>query len=101
VIRVNDILPITDYFVLITCANVRHVKALSAELRKTLKNKDEALPRVEGSGLGWWHLLDLGAVVVHLFEEKARAYYDMDNLLADAEVMEWQNEKIGDGSDKE
>ena len=90
VIEVGEIIPITDFFVLITCSNRRHVDALSQEIMKAMKEKMSGNPRVEGRGAGWWVLLDAGIVVVHLFEERARDFYDLDNLWADAREIDWK-----------
>jgi ribosome-associated protein len=87
---VGEIIPITDFFVLVTCSSGRHVRALVEEIQKALKEQQIHVPRVEGSGGGWWVLLDAGAVVVHLFEEEARRFYDLDHLWADAALVEWE-----------
>ena len=90
---VGKIIPITDFFILITCSSRRHVKALSQEIIKVLKKKKVTVPGIEGSNYGWWMLIDAGSVVVHLFEEEARKFYDLDHLWADAEIMDWQKKK--------
>jgi ribosome-associated protein len=90
VIEVGEVIPITDFFVLVTCSNRRHVDTLSQEVLKALKEKISGNPRVEGRGAGWWVLLDAGIVVVHLFEERARDFYDLDNLWADAREIDWK-----------
>ena len=46
--------------------------------------KAEIQGEMEGDETGRWILLDLGEVVVHLFQEEAREYYDLDHLWADA-----------------
>ena len=90
VLEVGEILPITEFFVLVTGTSPRHVRALTEELTKKFKENKLGVPSVEGSDIGWWVLLDAGGVIVHVFEEKAREFYELDSLWADARVVEWQ-----------
>jgi ribosome-associated protein len=90
VLEVGEILPITEFFVLVTGTSPRHVRALTEEMTKKFKEKKLGVPTVEGSEIGWWVLLDAGGVVVHVFEEKAREFYELDSLWADARSVAWQ-----------
>jgi ribosome-associated protein len=85
-------MPITDYFVLVTGTNPRHVKAMTEEIRKTIKDEHQLIASIEGADVGWWVLLDIGPVVVHLFQETARSYYELDELWADADKVEWKRQ---------
>jgi len=89
VLEVGEILPITEFFVLVTGTGPRHIKALTEELIKEFKDKKLGVPSVEGSEIGWWVLLDAGGVIVHLFQEKAREFYELDDLWADARPLDW------------
>lgn len=95
VLEVGSYLPITDFFVFITCTNRRHLLALSEELLKFLKETWPEGIRAEGVEAGWWVLLDAGPVVIHLFEERARRYYDLDQLWADAGEVDWRKGPLG------
>lgn len=88
----GEILPITEFFVLVTGTSPRHVRALTEEMTKKFKEKKLGVPTVEGSEIGWWVLLDAGGVVVHVFEEKAREFYELDSLWADARSVAWQEQ---------
>ncbi|MBU0754156.1 MAG: ribosome silencing factor [Planctomycetes bacterium] len=90
IIEVAEIMPLMDYFVLITGMNPRHIKGMTQELSKVIKDFYKEKPSVEGADAGWWVLLDAGSVVIHLFEEKARAFYEMDELWADAREVDWK-----------
>ena len=71
----------TDYFVIATADNERQLRALIEAVEGAL---DEVSPethmRLEGSTEGGWVLLDLGAVVVHLFSLEQRAKYNLEGL---------------------
>ncbi len=78
----------TDYFVLVTGTSDRHVQAMAERVRLRLKNEHHLLPfAFEGLETGQWILLDYGDVVLHLFQEEQRGYYDLDHFWADAPVV--------------
>ncbi len=70
----------------------RHILALCDEILKTIKKEKIGDTHVEGRGTGWWVLLDADTVVVHLFEERSREFYDLDNLWADARIVDWKEQ---------
>lgn len=86
ILDVRDALCIVDYFVIATGRNPRHLRALADHLRRLTRDElGLAVPREEGTaGGGRWLLLDLGDVIVHLFDAETRAYYDLEGLWADA-----------------
>jgi ribosome-associated protein len=85
VLRVGDILAITDVFVMASASNTRQVKTIVEEVERAIAEHDGSRPRsVEGLGDASWVLLDYGDVVVHVFLAETRAFYDLDRLWADA-----------------
>lgn len=81
---------ITDYFVIATVDNVRQSRAIEDELLKQLKLEQNIRPLgLEGIGSteGGWALFDYGDVIVHLFTEESRAYYDLESLWNNAIVV--------------
>lgn len=80
---------ISDYFLIMTATSTRHAQTLSDHIE--LEMKAAAMPplRIEGYRDGRWILLDFGAVVVHVFVEEERAYYDLERLWGDAERAEY------------
>jgi len=81
---VSGLLVITDVFVIATGTSRRHVKTLAEETETQLKADDRRPLRREGFEDGTWVLLDYGDVVVHVFDEETRAYYDLERLWGDA-----------------
>jgi ribosome-associated protein len=80
VLDLREIASFTDYFVIVSGANERQVQAISDEVYETLKKSGHAAARVEGYKTAEWILLDYGDFVVHVFEQKARKFYDLERL---------------------
>ena len=92
VLRTEDITTLCDYFVICTGTSSTHIKALTDEIDKAMSEAGEPPLRREGYRGGSWVLLDFGSVIVHLFSEQARSFYDLEHLWADATVVpasEW------------
>ena len=70
----------TDYFLIVTARNVKQSQAISEEIRLRLGRAGLKAVQVEGYHQGDWILMDYGSLVVHIFSEKARAFYDLERL---------------------
>lgn len=75
---------VTDLFLIATGTSNRHVKTLVDEVEEKLRGNGRKPLRREGVEYGRWVLLDYGDLVIHLFDEETRAYYDLERLWADA-----------------
>ena len=75
---------IADYFLIMSATNTRQAQAIADEITETLKAEGRPALRVEGRQEGRWILIDLGAVVVHIFLDEERAYYNLERLWGDA-----------------
>ncbi|MDI6710245.1 MAG: ribosome silencing factor [Thermoanaerobacterales bacterium] len=80
---------ISDYFVLVSGRSTTHVQALAEHIQETLERETgvRALRR-EGYREGRWVLLDYGDVIVHIFVEEERAFYNLERLWGDATPVE-------------
>ncbi len=87
VINVEKVTSIADYLVLTTAMSSRQVSAMAKEIREFVKHGGGNVVSVEGLDEGWWVLMDLGDVIVHIMQEDARRYYDLDMLWADGRVV--------------
>lgn len=84
----RDLTPLTDFFVICTADNERQLKAMVEKVTDTLKRQhDVAVWRVEGRESRGWVLIDYADVVVHIFSEEQREYYDLEGLWNDARVL--------------
>jgi ribosome-associated protein len=88
ILGMEEVLPVADYFVIGTGRNARHVDSMVEYVEKRLKELRIPILNRSGKDTSWWVLLDLGAIVVHVFRREAREYYDLEMLWADAERVE-------------
>lgn len=82
-IRVLDLTGVTtfaDFFVICSAANLRQAQAITDEIALQLKKQGERPTSVEGYDTGEWVLSDYADLIVHVFSEKARQFYDLDRL---------------------
>ena len=91
VLNVRKLTPIFDYFVIATGTSRRQLHAMADEIERVLgKELGSERLGIEGYEGSRWILLDFGEVVVHLFDEEARQYYDLENLWCDAEQVPFE-----------
>jgi ribosome-associated protein len=93
VLDVAELLSITDYFVICSASSDRQIKTVIQAVEERVRRDLGLRPvRREGEGdAGWW-LLDYVDVVVHVFGEEQRAYYDLERLWRDAPRPGWAAE---------
>ena len=90
VLRVGDILAITDYFVIASASNPRLVRTVVQEIEDQVARASGPRPtRVEGLNEAEWVLADYGAFVVHVFHTEARQYYELERLWSDVPSIDW------------
>ena len=88
VLDLREIASFTDFFVITSGGNERQVQAISDEVYETLKKAGSTAARVEGYKTAEWILLDYGDFVVHIFEQKARSFYDLQRLWRESKRVE-------------
>jgi ribosome-associated protein len=85
VLDLRAVASFTDYFVIASGTNVRQVQAVADEVVERVRKEHRSKPaRVEGYNTAEWVLLDYGDFILHVFEEKARRFYDLERLWRDA-----------------
>lgn len=87
-LNTHNLTVLADYFVICTATSTTHVKTLSEEVEKILSEAGEPPLRREGYRSGSWVLLDFGCVIVHVFVDETRRFYDLEHLWADAEEVD-------------
>jgi ribosome-associated protein len=93
VLDVGAVLAITDFFVITSAANKRLVRTLADEVEEKVKVAGGPAPlRVEGVADSGWVLIDYGDIVVHVFGDEMRRFYDIERLYRDVPVVPWQEQ---------
>jgi ribosome-associated protein len=90
VMAVGEVLSIADHFVIASAPNDRQVKAIAEEVERAVDLAGGGKPlRVEGMDALRWVLLDYGDLVVHVFLDEERDFYELERLWADVPVLAW------------
>ena len=84
ILEVRNISSFTDYFLICSGSSDRQVQAIASHIEEELAKKGISLIGQEGKTEGRWVLLDCGDVVIHVFYQPTREFYDLERLWADA-----------------
>lgn len=87
VLKTEELTTLADYFVLCTAASSTQVKAMSDACEEAMEKNGEQVHHIEGHRGGTWLLMDFSSVVVHIFMDEARKFYDLERLWGDAEEI--------------
>ena len=87
-LKIDRVSSLADYFLICTGTSSTHVKTLCDYAEYTLEQRGEQMLSREGHRGNSWELLDYGSIVVHVFTEEARKFYDLERLWADAELVD-------------
>ena len=87
-LKIDKISSLADYFIICTGTSNTHVRTLSDTAEFALEQAGENLLGREGHRGNTWELLDFGSIVVHIFTDEARHFYDLERLWADAEQVD-------------
>ena len=87
-LRIDKVSSLADYFIICTGTVNTHVKTLCDYAEYTMEQLGEHMLGREGHRGNSWELLDFGSVVVHVFTDEARRFYDLERLWADAEFVD-------------
>lgn len=98
ILDVSDVLVICDVFVITSAPNTRLVRTVVEEVERAVKAAGGPDPRIEGTDDWRWVLMDFGGLVVHVFLEETRRYYELERLFADVPVIAGPTGPAADGA---
>ena len=87
-LKIDRVSSLADYFLICTGTSNTHVKTHCDYAEYTLEQLGEPMLSREGHRGNAWELLDFGTIVVHVFTDEARKFYDLERLWADAEQVD-------------
>lgn len=88
VLKLIEITSFADYFVICTGTSTRQVQAIADEIEDRLKQQKVRPLNIEGYHNAEWVLMDYGSMIVHVFSENSRRFYDLERLWRDAEKLD-------------
>jgi ribosome-associated protein len=94
VLDVSGYSSFSDYFVICTGQSGRQVQGIADNLEAGLKQQGLRPLGVEGKREGQWVLMDYGDVIIHLFYEPVRRFYDLESLWSEAAQVEWDDPAV-------
>ena len=91
VIDVSEVMPIVGVFVVTSAGNSRLVRTIAGDVEDRIRIDHHRSPvRTEGMSESQWILLDYGDVVVHVFAEETRRFYEIERLYRDRPNVDWR-----------
>ena len=85
---------ICKYFVICTGTSNTHVNYIESNIKKTISRDLGEKPfHIEGNNIGEWVLMDYSDIIVHVFQEKTRAFYNIEDFWGDAKFKNYKEEE--------
>jgi ribosome-associated protein len=88
VLDLTGVTSLFDFFVLVTGGSRRQLAAIAEEIERGLKTLGEKKLSISGMEEGRWVVMDYGSIVIHLFDEETRSFYNLENLWADGRLVD-------------
>lgn len=88
VLKLVELTTFADYFVICSGNSARQVQAIADEIEDQLRQQKARPLNIEGYNNAEWILMDYGSVIVHVFSENSRRFYDLERLWRDAERID-------------
>lgn len=88
IIDISGISVIADYFIIATGNNVNQVQALADNVEEKLAKAGFTTDRIEGFQTASWILMDYGDIIVHIFSQEDRIFYDLERIWRDGRMIE-------------
>lgn len=83
----HEIADFTDYFIICSGTSDRMLDALAQSVSDEARNKFKIHSKIEGVGSDGWLVVDLGDIVVHMFSQEQRNYYQLEQLWERAKTL--------------
>lgn len=90
VIDIHEVSVLADYFIISTAKNLNQVQAMVDHVEEILGRAGYEVKHVEGSRGSSWILMDFGDVILHIFDEENRLFYDLERIWRDGVQVDAQ-----------
>ena len=88
IIDISEVSVLADYFIIASGSNRSQVQALSDNVEETLGRAGNPVKQVEGYDTANWILLDFGDIIVHVFDNENRLFFDLERIWRDGKLVE-------------
>jgi ribosome-associated protein len=83
---------VSDFFVVCSGTSITHIQSIAEGVKDRLREEAKMRARPEGDAQSYWMILDYGDVILHIFSDETREFYDLERLWSDAKVTRWATE---------
>ena len=90
IIDIHNVSVIADYFVIASGTNSNQVQAIVDNVEEQLGRAGFEAKQIEGNRNSSWILMDYGDVIVHVFDEENRLFYDLERIWRDGKILDAQ-----------
>lgn len=94
ILDLRRISPVADYFVICTGSSGRQMRATADQISEFGRSVGQKVWHIEGMDSGMWIVLDFVDVVVHVFDQQHREYYDLELIWGEAANVRWQRRNL-------
>ncbi len=94
ILNVKELSAFADYFIICSGTSDRQVRAVAAAIQENLKKTDILPLGIEGEAAGQWVLMDYDDVIIHIFLDHVRNFYDLERLWSEAPRMDVPDETV-------
>ena len=88
IIDIHEVSVIADYFIIASGSNPNQVKTLADNVEETLGRAGYNLRQTDGYGTASWILMDYNDIIVHIFSEEDRSFYDLERIWRDGKEVD-------------
>ena len=88
VINIENVSTLADYFIIASGNNLNQVQAIVDNVEEQLGRADYEPKQVEGTRGSNWILMDYGDVIIHVFDEENRLFYDLERIWRDGKELD-------------
>lgn len=88
VIDIHEVSVIADYFIIASGTNQNQVQAMVDNVEEELGRAGYEVKQIEGTKNSSWVLMDYGDLIVHVFDEENRLFYDLERIWRDGKVLD-------------
>lgn len=98
VLDVRGLTTLADYFVMCSGTSTTHIQSIAGGVRERLRERARLRAKPEGDSASLWIILDYGDVILHIFDQETREFYDLERLWADAKASTYEPRPATTGS---